>query len=187
MAGPQLITPPPTLAAKLTGNRVHVMVQLKREPTVKKFQKTIQTQGSGATVQANAAAASHLSAVKLEQATFASALSSAGLQTAKEIYRLQRTYNGVVMTVDKGELDQLRTLPGVKAVHPMALQRLHNARSMPFLGVPEAWDSLGLDGTGITVGIIDTGIDYDHVNFGGSGDYSGNPDPAVIEQGTFPT
>ena len=59
---------------------------------------------------------------------------------------------------------------------------------MPWVGA-DVVQAAGLDGTGVTVGIIDTGIDYLHANMGGSGDadeYAAN-DPNVIEDGTFPT
>ncbi len=47
----------------------------------------------------------------------------------------------------------------------------------------------GNDGTGITIAVIDSGIDYLHANLGGDGDpgdYAAN-DKSVIEPGTFPT
>ncbi|NIA25334.1 MAG: S8 family serine peptidase, partial [Gammaproteobacteria bacterium] len=48
--------------------------------------------------------------------------------------------------------------------------------------------NLSLTGDGVTVAVIDTGVDYDHKDFGGLGAaaYADN-DPAVIELGSFPT
>ncbi|MHC1766241.1 MAG: hypothetical protein AB9869_18400 [Verrucomicrobiia bacterium] len=41
--------------------------------------------------------------------------------------------------------------------------------SVPFIGAPAVWSSaLGADGRGVRIGIIDSGIDYTHANFGGS-------------------
>ncbi len=60
---------------------------------------------------------------------------------------------------------------------------------MPFIGANKVWQSLGAQGQGMTVALVDTGIDYTHKDFGGSGDPAdyANNDPNVIEPGTFPT
>ncbi|MEU7771834.1 S8 family serine peptidase [Micromonospora taraxaci] len=39
-------------------------------------------------------------------------------------------------------------------------------RSVPQIGAPTAWQA-GFDGTGVTVGVLDTGIDADHPDFAG--------------------
>ena len=49
-----------------------------------------------------------------------------------------------------------------------------NATSVPFIGAPPVWDGssgLGshLTGAGVTIGIIDSGVDYIHSDFGGTG------------------
>ncbi|MBI2601641.1 MAG: S8 family serine peptidase [Deltaproteobacteria bacterium] len=50
-------------------------------------------------------------------------------------------------------------------------------------------ETVPVDGRGIKVGIIDTGIDYTHKMFGGEGTedvYKGN-NPSLVEDGSFPT
>src|SRR5438270_6355869 len=45
-----------------------------------------------------------------------------------------------------------------------------NSTSIPYIGAPQVWQGQkGLRGENIKVGIIDTGIDYTHANFGGPG------------------
>jgi minor extracellular serine protease Vpr len=61
---------------------------------------------------------------------------------------------------------------------------------VPLVGALRLWSKVSpLHGEGIRVGVIDTGIDYTHANFGGPGTvdaYTGN-DKTIIEPGTFPT
>jgi subtilisin family serine protease len=61
--------------------------------------------------------------------------------------------------------------------------------SVKWIGAKRAQAELGLRGRGVTVGVIDTGIDYTHKMFGGPGTVAAyaNNDGAIIEPGTFPT
>ena len=46
-----------------------------------------------------------------------------------------------------------------------------------------------MDGTGVRVAVLNSGIDYTHYNLGGSGNVADftNNNPTIIEPGTFPT
>lgn len=104
------------------------------------------------------------------------------------ISEYQAAYNGLLAYVPLGRLDEIGALPGVKAIHRAPEHKLSLSSSVPLIGAPQAWD-LGWRGDGMTIAVIDSGIDYTHANFGGSGDpadYASN-DPDVIEQGSFPT
>src|SRR5262249_51392784 len=81
--------------------------------------------------------------------------------------------------------------PGVKAVHLVTPKVPDNAHTIPFIGVQQLWANAGLPvhGEGIKVGVIDTGIDYTHANFGGPGTGAAfnAHNPNNIEAGSFPT
>lgn len=106
----------------------------------------------------------------------------------KEHSRLRVALSGFRATVPRKNLDALRALPGVRAVTPLRHHELENIDSVPWVQAPQLWESYG-DGQGMTIAVIDSGIDYLHANFGGDGNpqtYADN-DFAVIEPGSFPT
>ncbi|MCW2879649.1 MAG: peptidase and in kexin sedolisin [Sphaerisporangium sp.] len=98
-------------------------------------------------------------------------------------------FNGIAATIPARSLPALEQTPQVVSVHPVRTFSRDNTAAVPYIGAPQAWQDLGKTGKGVKVAIIDTGVDYTHANFGGSGDpadFAGN-DGAVIEPGTFPT
>ncbi len=82
---------------------------------------------------------------------------------------MQSAYNGLQAKVPAAELDAIASMPNVVAVHPVRTYSVDNAVSVPFLGVPQVWESTGYTGQNVKVAIIDTGIDYTHATFGGPG------------------
>ncbi|WP_232547231.1 S8 family peptidase [Propioniciclava soli] len=101
-----------------------------------------------------------------EQAAVADAAEAEG---GEVLAQMQDAYNGVKVRVSKQELTSLAEKPGVKAIHAVEIHERTNHISVPYLGVPEVWESTGYTGAGIKVAIIDTGIDYTHADFGGPG------------------
>ncbi|MFM8879437.1 MAG: S8 family serine peptidase [Verrucomicrobiota bacterium] len=101
--------------------------------------------------------------------------------------------NSLLVTTDDASVERLRSLPGVMAVERVRPMERHTRTSVPFIGAPQVWlprgAESGFTGRGVRIAIVDSGIDYLHAQFGGSGnpsDYAAN-DPSVIEPGTFPT
>ena len=87
----------------------------------------------------------------------------------KVLSHLQSAYNGMRVQIARGKAASLASLPGVIGVHTITPRTLDNTVSVPYLGVPQVWQSTGYTGKGVKVGIIDTGIDYTHADFGGPG------------------
>ncbi|WP_246943899.1 S8 family peptidase [Bacillus pinisoli] len=105
----------------------------------------------------------------------------------------ENVYNGLYVQVKRSVLTELAELNEVKGIYAVTPVELHNDAGVPFIGAPEVWekvvDGVNVTGEGITVAVIDTGIDYNHASFGGEGTvaaYEAN-DPNIIEEGSFPT
>lgn len=107
----------------------------------------------------------------------------------KIISRYNVVYNGFQARVPLSRLNEIRALPGVVAIHRAPIHEPTLSNSVSLIGASQVWDDLGYDGEGVVIAVIDTGIDYTHAVFGGSGnpaDYANN-NPNIIEPGTFPT
>jgi len=112
-------------------------------------------------------------------------LQSLGAQTMSA---LRVGDNGLRVRVNASQLDNIRNIAGVAAVTKVTLFTPDLAKSVGWIGA-DLVHANGNDGAGVTIAVIDTGVDYLHANLGGSGDpaeYAAN-DKDVIEPGTFPT
>ena len=155
-----------------TDGRVAVMVELSRPPVAEVYARQMRASALSIGARASAVAQAQLALINRDQDAMVRVLAGPEIR-AGVLYRAQRAYNGVAVEVDAGKLDEIRALPGVKGVHPLVPKRMTNHTSVPFIGAPQVWNPAGpaVTGTGIKVGVIDSGVDYLHKNFGGSGTY----------------
>ncbi|MBK8283968.1 MAG: S8 family serine peptidase [Ahniella sp.] len=178
--------------------RVAVFVQLAAEPTTLRYAQVLTARGDTPTgrQEAGRAAQQQANFVRAQQSTFAGQLAALNLGHV-EIYRIHRAANGLSIRVRPDQLDLVRKLPGVLSVEPVVLHELNHQTSVPFIGAPNTWTNTpalvaGAEGEGVSIGIIDTGVDYQHPNVGGTGvlaDYQANDRTVITETGAaaFPT
>ncbi|KRS21200.1 peptidase S8 [Alishewanella sp. WH16-1] len=95
--------------------------------------------------------------------------------------RFETLFNGFSVEISAANRAKLMQIPGVKAIYPVEVfhapavesseggSAADMAVALGMTGANFAQNSMNLDGTGIKVAIIDSGIDIDHPDFGGSG------------------
>ena len=94
----------------------------------------------------------------------------------------QKVLNGVQVRARPSKFKALLALPGVESIHPVRILVPLRGDSVPHIGSPQVIQELGIDGSDVDIGIIDTGVDYIHQDFGGPATeeaYAAN-DPTVI-------
>jgi minor extracellular serine protease Vpr len=100
---------------------------------------------------------------------------NSGLQYT-ERFRFTKLWKGVSVRADKETAQLMRKLDGVVSVHPVGVVSVgptepmsepELATALAMTGADVAQTELGLDGSGIQVGVMDTGVDYHNPALGG--------------------
>ena len=80
----------------------------------------------------------------------------------------QRATNLVSLRIDASKIAKLATDPNVVSISPVIDYEKALDETVPYIGA-KAVQNAGITGKGVRVGVIDSGIDYTHVAFGGAG------------------
>lgn len=89
---------------------------------------------------------------------------------ATEAFTVANAVPGVAITTTADGIESLAAQPDVVKISPITTRTLDNASSASLLKANQVWSGLAENtGEGVSVGIIDTGIDFTHATFGGEG------------------
>ncbi len=100
-------------------------------------------------------------------------------------YRYNTVLNGMEMTLPANQIPALAQLPGIKSIYKnktytimpvqedTATKATYDPTPLSLIGAQNAW-AKGLTGKGVKVGVVDTGIDYEHPDLIGA--YKGGYD-----------
>jgi minor extracellular serine protease Vpr len=116
--------------------------------------------------------------LKAEHDAFKAGAAADGVKLT-ERYSYDSLWNGVSVSVPPSQVSALESIPGVKAVYPVHTVSLPDWKSesggsaidlknaVGMTGADQAQNELGLDGSGVTIAIMDSGLDYTLPEFGG--------------------
>ncbi|NBD28366.1 S8 family serine peptidase [Paenibacillus glycinis] len=156
--------------------KINVIVQLSRQPLAV-------GQYAAKHGASSLAAESTSERVQEEQSSFLSAAKKKGIPLTVN-YQYDTVFNGMEVTVTAKQIPELAKLAGVRAIHenylyyPLADEKAGPQAATPItppdgmvplkqMGVDQAW-AQHITGKGMKVGVLDTGIDYDHPDLKGA-------------------
>jgi subtilisin family serine protease len=166
--------------------RVSVVIELASPPAIESYLNAAVAGKSSASAlrAAVTAARNEIAVVDAEQQSVVAQVDA--IPSSTVLFTMQRLFNGIAVDVDASQLDAIRKIPGVKSVQPLPIVPRANTSSVPLIGGPDVWRAaapFGATGKNVKVGLIDTGLDYIHRDFGGDGNYAGK----TFTGSTFPT
>ena len=139
-----------------------------------------------------AAAGGSVSANKAEKVAFRSEAAKAKVSFTERL-AFDTLWNGLSIRT-RADAATLKDIKGVKEVYPVLTASIPPTESISpdlatavqMTGADLAGSVLGLDGAGVKVAVMDTGIDLDHADLGGDGVAGGNgPNSRVVAQWDF--
>ncbi|WP_408892651.1 S8 family serine peptidase [Paenibacillus taichungensis] len=151
----------------LGGENTRVIVELSNKPVaVAQGESTLSGKSFTSSMETKA-----VTQVEQQQQSFVHSLTQNKIKH-EVLENYAYALNGVAIELKGNQLGQLLRIPGVVSVYPDLEITVapetdevnpYMKDTAPFIGAPEVWN-LGYKGKGVKVGVIDTGIDYEHPN-----------------------
>jgi subtilisin family serine protease len=172
-------------SAAFAQQRVAVVLELDSPPAVESYLRAAGARSTAPSLRAAVTAArNQIAVVQAEQQPVVARVNA--VRSATVLFQMQRLFNGIAVDVDADDLAELAKIPGVKSIQPLPIVKRANTSSVPLIGAPDVWRAAapnGATGKNVKVGLIDTGLDYIHRDFGGDGNYTGK----TFTGASFPT
>jgi subtilisin family serine protease len=83
--------------------------------------------------------------------------------------RYKNLFNGVALRLTEAQAERVRSLPGVKNLVPNEIYHIETDAGPNLIGAAKIWNGEGGlpagQGEGVVIGLVDTGINWDHISF----------------------
>ncbi len=151
------------LSSELVGatGKVEVVVRLTGQPVA-------YTYAAGADAAEQVAAGQTIAAAQADIIAAAQSLDASAVVLGQTSVAL----NSVILRMDASQVAALAQNPGVLSIRPVRNYSLDLSETVPYIGVTQALRAQGVDGSGVKVAVLDSGIDYTHIKLGGDGQLS---------------
>jgi hypothetical protein len=150
--------PPPLLASRR--GEIEVSVRLTAKPLA-----AVAGNKQSGVVWSRSKQQSYLRTLDAAQSAAMSSIAALG---GREVARLKLANNALVVAIDAKKVPDLARIAGVTGVRRIFDYQMELSETVPYIGA-SAVQASGLDGTGVSVAVLDSGIDFTHRNLGGPG------------------